>query len=113
MTTTTKCECECYPANGKSSAGHWESAASYVATYPRRRRNMKTKKSAAALGSIAATVWEARNDARLWDGARTHGDAWAVRYLREQVRAGVERSGTPSEIRAANRAMGVRDGRSA
>lgn len=29
------------------------------------------------VSSLAATVWDARNDTRLYDGWRTHGAQWA------------------------------------
>lgn len=33
------------------------------------------------------------NDARLWDGWRTHGDGWARSYLARRVDNGAERRG--------------------
>lgn len=42
---------------------------------------------------LANSVWGAKNDARLYDGWRTYGNAWAWEYLTRRIRSGADRVG--------------------
>ena len=45
---------------------------------------------------VSECVWGAKNDERLWDGWRAHGDEWAAEYLRKELRRGVDIKGDAS-----------------
>ena len=53
-----------------------------------------------SINQLAARIWGTANDAQLWNGWRTYGDAWACRYLLLQLDKGSDVRGDRAEIRA-------------
>lgn len=49
--------------------------------------------SESLVARVADTVHGAKNDAELWDGWRTFGARWALKYLLGRIAAGVDRVG--------------------